>query len=90
MFKVYFKLKDEDYELVAQDLDLSHPYFVSIKDFVLDYDEGLVVNPQLENTRKRFSKIESIMIPFQCCVLIEKVPDKKSTSPTVISLSNKN
>jgi len=89
MFKVYFKIKDEEYEIVAQDLDLSHPYFVSIKDFILDYDEGLVVNPQLENTRLRFTHIESIMIPFQCCTLIEKVPEKKTLSPNVITLSHK-
>ncbi|PIE02441.1 MAG: hypothetical protein CSA81_07185 [Acidobacteria bacterium] len=89
MFKVYFKLKDEEYEIVAQDLDLSHPYFVSIKDFVLDYDEGLVVNPQLENTRKRFKDIETIMIPFQCCSLIEKVPEKKSGSSVVLKMQEK-
>jgi len=87
MFKVYFKLKDTEYEIVAADLDLSHPYFVSIKDFDLDYDEGLVVNPQLENTRKRFRDIETIMIPFQCCSLIEKVPNRKQGAPTVLTLT---
>lgn len=89
MFKVYFKLKDTEFEIVAGDLDLSHPYFVSIKDFDLDYDKSLVVNPQLENTRKRFRDIETIMIPFQCCSLIEKVPERKSEPQKVLSLTKK-
>jgi hypothetical protein len=87
MFKVYFKLKDTEYEIVAKDLDLSHPYFVSIKDFMLDYDEGLVVNPHLENTRKRFKDIETIMIPFQSCTLIEKVPEKKLGNDNLVSMN---
>lgn len=45
MYKVHFKLKDEEYELVAASLDLTHPYFVSIKEMDLSYGEGLVVNP---------------------------------------------
>lgn len=76
MYKVYFTLKDEAYELVAASLDLSHPYFVSIKDLDLDYEEGLVVNPHLENTRKRFQNTTNIMIPFQTVHLIEKVPER--------------
>lgn len=77
MYKVHFRLKETEYELVAESLDLSHPYFVSIKKMVLDYEEGLVVNPHLENTKKRFRDVETIMIPFQSVALIEVVPDKK-------------
>lgn len=77
MFKVHFKLKDEEYQLVAADLDLSHPYFVSIKDIDLDYGESLVVNPQLENTRLRFQDTDNIMIPFQSVALIESVPARE-------------
>ncbi len=82
MFKVHFRLKDTDYELVAGSLDLSHPYFVSIKDMDLSYEEGLVVNPHLENTKKRFKDVSNIMIPFQSVALIEAVPprDQKSKS----------
>lgn len=78
MFKVHFRLKDTDYELVAESLDLSHPYFVSIKDMDLFYEEGLVVNPHLENTQKRFKGVSNIMIPLQCVALIETVPPKNS------------
>lgn len=90
MYKVHFRLKDENYELVARSLDLTHPYFVSIKEIVLDYDEGIVVNPHLENTRKRFQNATNLMIPFQNCDLIERVPDReaqKSARPKrVVSL----
>lgn len=83
MYKVHFTLKDEEYELVAASLDLTHPYFVSIKDMDLSYEEGLVVNPHLENTRKRFKDAANIMIPFQCVALIESVPsrEKKASGP---------
>ena len=77
MYKVHFHLKGEDYEIVAESLDLSHPYFVSIKDFDLSYEEGLVVNPHLENTKKRFANTSNIMIPLQSVSLIEKVPPRK-------------
>ena len=88
MYKVHFSLKGEDYELVAASLDLTHPYFVSIKDMDLSYEEGLVLNPNLENTKKRFQDISTIMIPFQNVALIEQVPnkDKKSPRATVLRL----
>jgi len=92
VFKVHFQLKGVDYELVAADLDLTHPYFVSIKEMDLDYEEGMVVNPHLENTKKRFQETSNIMIPFQSVALIETVPARKpaarkDTRPRVISLA---
>ena len=87
MYKVHFRLKETDYELVAESLDLSHPYFVSIKDIVLDFDEGLVVNPHLENTRKRFQDSTNIMIPVQNCSLIEKIRGRSKTKTNVTVLN---
>lgn len=81
MYRVHFKLKDTEYELVADSLDLSHPYFVSIKDIDLKFDEGVVVNPHLENTRKRFQQATNIMIPLQNCFLIEQIPPRKTETP---------
>jgi len=78
LYKVHFRLQDEDFEMVAHSLDLTHPYFVSIKDFDFTYQEGLVVNPFLENTKKRFKDTTSIMIPFQSVVLIEVVRNKEA------------
>lgn len=77
MYKVHFRLQDEDFELYAHSLDLSHPYFVSIKDFDFSYQEGLVVNPHLENTKKRFKDTTTIMIPFQSTILIEIIRERE-------------
>ena len=78
VYKVHFHIKNVDYELVASSLDLSHPYFVSIKDMDFDYEEGVVVNPHLENTRKRFRDTQTLMIPFQNCYLIEQFYGNKT------------
>lgn len=89
MYKVHFRLREEEYQLVAESLDLSHPYFVSIKDMQLDYEEGLVLNPQLENTKKRFADVSSIMIPLQNVQLIETLverPKKNREAGTFVVL----
>lgn len=88
MYKVHFRLKDTEYELVAKSLDLSHPYFVSIKEFDLRYEEGLVVNPHLENTRKRFENTSNIMIPLQNVSLIESVPERKKQADSTVKVLN--
>lgn len=93
LYKVHFRFKDTDFELVAESLDLSHPYFVSIKDIRLDFDEGTLVNPHLENTRKRFRGIDNLMIPVQNCALIEQFPwnpQKNKTKMTVLPVSSGN
>lgn len=92
MFKVHFKLEETDYQLVAADLDLTHPYFVSIKEMDLDYEEGMVVNPHLENTKKRFKDTTNLMIPFQSVILIESVPPRKEKPKRrleVVSMADK-
>lgn len=90
MFKVHFHLKDVEYHLVAESLDLTHPYFVSIKDMDLGYEEGIVVNPHLENTKKRFKDTNNIMIPMTNVLLIESVPardrKKKEPGPRILSM----
>ena len=91
MFKVHFQLKDVEYQLVAGDLDLSHPYFVSIKEMDLSYGEGVVLNPHLENTKKRFENVLNIMIPLQNVLLIETVPSREksanATGPRVVNIN---
>ena len=91
LYKVHFSLKNEDYELVAESLDLSHPYFVSIKHINLSYEEGFVINPHLENTKKRFKNAENIMIPLQNVGLIESVPEKERSASggTLLTLQTK-
>jgi len=57
----------------------------------LAYGEGLVVNPHLENTKKRFKDVTNIMIPLQNVALIESVParDKQAgAKPRVLKIQS--
>ncbi len=75
LYRVYFKWRDKDVELMARSLDLTHPYFVSIKNLVFPTEEKLVINPSEEETRRVFGKSDHLMIPFQTVSLIEELPD---------------
>lgn len=89
MYRVHFQIKGVEYELVAESLDLSHPYFVSIKHIDFDYAEGMVVNPHMENTRKRFRDTVTLMIPLQNCALIEQIrPIEKHKSGRMVVLES--
>ena len=79
LYKVYFKWKEKDVELMAKSLDLTHPYFVSIKDIVFTDKQSLIIDPSQDEVQKQFGKSNHLMIPFQTVILIEEVneePDK--------------
>jgi hypothetical protein len=75
LYRVHFKWKEKEIELMAKSLDLTHPYFVSIKNLVFPIEQKLVINPLEEETRRTFSKADHLMIPFQTVILIEELPD---------------
>jgi hypothetical protein len=75
LYRVHFKWHEKDVELMARSLDLTHPYFVSIKNLVFPTEEKLVINPSEEETRRVFGKADHLMIPFQTVSLIEELPD---------------
>ncbi len=75
LYRVHFKWKDKEIELTARDLDLTHPYFVSIKNLVFPTEEKLVINPSEEETRRVFGASDHLMIPFQTVSLIEELHD---------------
>ena len=60
---------------MAKSLDLTHPYFVSIKNLVFSTEPKLVINPAEEETRKTFGRSDHLMIPFQTVILIEELPE---------------
>ncbi len=72
---MHFKWKDREVELTAKSLDLTHPYFVSIKNLVFSTEPKIVINPAEEEIRKTFSAADHLMIPFQTVSLIEELPD---------------
>ena len=75
LYRVHFKWKEKEIELTARNLDLTHPYFVSIKNLVFPTEEKLVINPSEEETRRVFGASDHLMIPFQTVSLIEELPD---------------
>ena len=80
IFRVHFTWKEKQYELKARSLDMTHPYFVSIKDLVLPADNGVLINPADDEIRKNFADVRQLMLPFQSVSLIEEFtedPDAK-------------
>ena len=60
---------------MARSLDLTHPYFVSIKNLVFSTEKKLVINPSEEEIRKTFGRSDHLMIPFQTVILIEELTE---------------
>ena len=75
LYRVHFKWKEKDVELMAKSLDLTHPYFVSIKGLVFSTEQKLVINPSEEEIRRTFGRADHLMIPFQTVTLIEELPE---------------
>jgi hypothetical protein len=75
LYRVHFKWKEKDVELMARSLDLTHPYFVSIRDLVFPTEHKLVINPSEEEIRRAFGSADHLMIPFQTVSLIEELPE---------------
>ncbi len=85
IFRVHFTWKEKEYILKANSLDMTHPYFVCIKDLVLPKESNVLINPADDEIRKNFGEVRQLMLPFQSVSLIEefrKDPDlhKETTS----------
>ncbi len=79
LYRVHFKWKDKEIQLTARSLDLTHPYFVSIKDLVFPKKKKLIINPAEDEILKAFGPSKHLMIPFQTVSLIEEL-DEESQS----------
>ena len=77
LYKVHFKWKEKEVELTATSLDLTHPYFVSIKNIVFPSKGKLIIDPSHEDVLKDFGKANHLMIPFQIVTLIEEYKDEE-------------
>ena len=80
VFRVHFTWKEKEYSLKALSLDMTHPYFVSIKDLVLPEESNVLINPADDEIRKNFGRVRQLMLPFQSVSLIEEFsqdPDAK-------------
>jgi hypothetical protein len=73
VYRVHFKWEGKDVELSARSLDMTHPYFVSIKDLVFSKETKVIINPAEDEIRKKFGGADHLMIPFQSVSLIEEI-----------------
>lgn len=81
IYKVHFKWKEKEVTLRARDLDLTHPYFVSIRDLVFPEGDNLIIDPSQDEIQRTFGKADHLMIPFQTVSLIEEYSDANVESP---------
>ncbi len=72
VFRVHFSWKEKEYSLKAESLDMTHPYFVAIKDLVLPEKSSVLINPADDEIRKNFGTVRQLMLPFQSVSLIEE------------------
>ena len=72
VFRVHFTWKEKEYALKAYSLDMTHPYFVSIKDLLLPEESNVLINPADDEIRQKFGKVRQLMLPFQSVSLIEE------------------
>ena len=75
-YRVHFTWKEKEYQLIARSLDLTHPYFVSIKDLVFPKTKNLIIDPSEDDVRKTFSETNHIMIPLQSVSMIEELQEE--------------
>ncbi len=86
VFRVHFIWKEKEYILKAYSLDMTHPYFVSIKDLLLPEPSTVLINPADDEIRKKFGSVRQLMLPFQSVSLIEEFtedPDLKKMAEKV-------
>lgn len=80
IYRVHFSWKETEYTLKARSLDMTHPYFVCIKDLVLPPEDSVLINPADDEIRKKFGEVRQLMLPLQSVSLIEEYredPDLK-------------
>jgi len=84
VFRVHFTWKEKEYALKAYSLDMTHPYFVSIKDLLLPEESNVLINPADDEIRKKFGSVRQLMLPFQSVSLIEEfVEDPDMEKPAL-------
>ena len=89
IYRVHFTWKEKQVLLKARSLDLTHPYFVSIKDLVFTKTSRLVIDPSEDAVLKEFGGSDHLMIPFQSVILIEEIMDKNPEAGAMKLFVNK-
>ncbi|MCG8452026.1 MAG: DUF1820 family protein [Spirochaetales bacterium] len=80
IYRVHFTWEEKTIVLKAKNLDLTHPYFVSIKDLIFAKSTSLIIDPNEDEVRKKFGEAHHLMIPIQSVSLIEECPEEESSN----------
>ncbi len=83
IYRVHFTWKEKQVLLKARSLDLTHPYFVSIKDLIFTKTSRLVIDPTEDELVKEFGGSDHLMIPFQSVIMIEEIMDENPEAGTM-------
>ncbi|SIQ45382.1 hypothetical protein SAMN05920897_10926 [Alkalispirochaeta americana] len=70
-YRIHFMWQEKLRTLKAKDLDMTHPYFVSLEDLVFPPPSSVIIGPDDDELRRTFGEARSIMLPFQSVQLIE-------------------
>jgi hypothetical protein len=87
IYRVHFTWKEKPRILKARSLDMTHPYFVSIRGLIFPESRSVIIDPSEDELQRDFGEAEHIMIPFQNVSLIEEIPDRTSDGGRVIPFS---
>ncbi len=81
LYKVHFTWKEKDHTVKARELDLTHPYFVSIRGLIFPKPGGVIIDPTGDELRTEFGEAEHLMIPTQSVRMIEELSPQAETAP---------
>lgn len=87
IYRVHFTWKEKARVLNGKSLDMTHPYFVSIKGLIFPESSTLIIDPSDDELRREFGEAEHIMIPFQNVHLIEELADRPNNAGKVLPFS---
>lgn len=75
VYKIHFTWKEKPRIIKSRELDMTHPYFVSLTDLIFPEASAVIIDPNDDELRREFGDARSIMIPFQNVQLIETLED---------------
>jgi hypothetical protein len=88
IYRIHFTWKDKQRTLQARELDMTHPYFVSIGALIFPERSNVIIDPNEDELEQEFGEAEHLMLPFQSVHLIEELPDRPSDAGKVIPFSS--
>ena len=71
-YRIHFTWKEKTHIIEARSLDMTHPYFVSIRELIIPKKSKVIIDPDADELRREFGQADHLMIPFQSVHLIEE------------------